>query len=321
MFVSFRGVGPVLAVVSILAATAGHAADPGARPFLRLAQNGLPPADIPGAGGDDNSGDPAGLVVKVERLENQLRAANGQIEQLQFQQHQLEDQLKRLREDMEFRFGQIAGAQPSPGVAPAPGATAPQPVKPKRADAFDPATADPNAPGAPMQLGKTPPSQPLGGPEPVGPLPRGPLPEPPEAGGPAVIAGPGPPDDPREVYKAAMEAYGRDQFDQAEQQFRGFLARNARSPLAPDATYYLGETYLKRNRMREAAEQYLALSTNYAKSPLAPNAMVRLAQSLAALDNNPQACATLGEIDRRYPNATQALKRVVESEKRKDHCS
>ncbi|MGD0723559.1 MAG: tol-pal system protein YbgF [Roseiarcus sp.] len=307
-----------LAVVllSIAGATAARADQVGApRAPLRLVQNGLPPADIPEEGG----GDAAGLLVKIERLESQLRTANGQIEELQNQQHKLEEQLRKFQEDVEFRLGQSSAAAQPPGAAAPPPA---RPRKPPGGDAFDP-NADPNAPGAPLRIGQAQPSPPLAtAPEVAGPqaLPRGPLPEPPVAGGPPVIQGVGPPDDPRELFKAAMESYGRDQYDQAEQQFRAFVAKYPKDRSAPEAIYYLGETFLKRGRMREAAEQYLNLSSNYSKSALAPNAMLRLGEALAALDNTAQACATFGEIDRRYPTATSALKKIVEAEMRKDHC-
>ena len=59
-----------------------------------------PPADIPG---DPN--DAAGLVVRINRLEEALRQANGRIEQLENAQRRLEAQLQKFRQDVEFRFG------------------------------------------------------------------------------------------------------------------------------------------------------------------------------------------------------------------------
>jgi tol-pal system protein YbgF len=294
-------------------------------PAMQMAQSGgLPPANIPGEP-VDQGGDAGALVVRIERLENQLRAANGVIEELQNQQHRLEEQVKRFQEDVEFRLNGGRGAAPA-AMAEAP------PAKPaKRSDAFDPAT-DPNAAGAPRPMGTTPPSAPLtnapaavsapldlsrngaGQPPPAGPLDSA-------AQGPTVIAGiGGPPDDPREQFNAALETYRVGQYEQAEQQLRAFLSRNANNRLAPDAIFYLGETFLQRSRPREAAEQYLKVSTDYAKSARAPEGMLRLGQSLAALGNNDQACATFSEVARRYPNASAAVKKSVEREIQKDHC-
>ncbi len=139
---------------------------------------------------------------------------------------------------------------------------------------------------------------------------------------PTVITGiSGPPTDgPREQYNAALDAYRAGQYEQAESQFRALLAHNTGGKFAPDATFYLGEIYLQRSRPREAAEQYLKVSTDYARSSRAPEGMLRLGQSLAMLGNNEQACATFGEVGRRFPTASASLKKNVEREMQKDHC-
>jgi tol-pal system protein YbgF len=287
------------------------------------------------------SGDPAALLIRIEKLEDELRAANGAIEELQNQQQRLQEQLKRFQEDVEFRLNGGAAPRVSATPAPAPApviAAAPSPpaeagaVRPsKHADAFDPA-AEPGAIGAPRPLGTTPASAPLeaGEPAPGAPLdlahpgatstpsPTGPL-SPAEP--PTVIAGiSGQADGPKEQFNAAIESYRAGQYEQAEGQFRAFLAHNAGSRLIPDATFYLGESYFQRARPREAAEQYLKLSTDYAKSPRAPEGMLRLGQSLAMLGNNEQACATFSEVGRRFPTAANAVKKGVEREMQKDHC-
>ncbi len=155
--------------------------------FLRPPQN-IPGADISQA----QAGDAAGLMVRIDRLEGQLRQQNGQIEDMQFQIKRLEDQLRKFQQDVDFRFqdAQSGKAQPPagqarpqarPAPAPPPGkrtdlnengypviaqsdATplddAPlrtsSPARPaRRSDAFDP-DVDPTAPGAPLPLGQTP---------------------------------------------------------------------------------------------------------------------------------------------------------------------
>jgi tol-pal system protein YbgF len=301
---------------------------------VRVAQsNDMPPGDVPGGGAEGS--DAGAMVVRLERLENQLRAANGAIEELQNQQHRLEEQLKRFQTDVEFRFTNGHGGGGAPIVEGQPPVAAPAPVaaKPgKHSDAFDP-NADPNAIGAPRPLGTTTPSPPLANPPGAVNAPgavTAPLQlsrnNPDAASGPApptpnVIPGiGGPPDDPHEQFNAALETYRGGQYEQAEQQFRAFLAKNASNRLAADAIFYIGESYFQRQRPREAAEQYLKLSTDYAKSSRAPEGMLRLGQSLAALGNNDQACATFGEVGRRYPTAASAVKKGIEREMLKDHC-
>ena len=49
------------------------------------------------------------LVMRLDALENQIRQLTGQIEQLQYRNQQLEQQLKRTTEDYEFRFQELGG--------------------------------------------------------------------------------------------------------------------------------------------------------------------------------------------------------------------
>jgi tol-pal system protein YbgF len=294
-----------------------------------------PPADIPGdAAGDPNEA--AALVVRINRLEEELRQAYGRIEELQNAQHQLEAQFQKFRQDVEFRFGDRAGGAPpeDSDVAEAPLAPG-QPVtaaRPRRSDAFDP-NADPSAPGAPRPLGTTPPSAPLVRESPA-PLARQPAPGAPLELGKGPTAAPPPPatgptivgtgvamlDQPHEQFNAALQAFQAGQYPEAEAGFKSFLAANPAHRLTPDAVFYIGETYLQRSRPREAAEQYLKVTTDYSKSSRAPESMVRLGQSLAALGNPEQACATLTEFGKRYPAASASVKKLAEHEVAKDHC-
>ena len=123
--------------------------------------------------------DESELVARLGRLENQIRQLTGMVEELQHRNSQLEQQLKRMQQDTEFRFEEMS----PPGRAPArrsEGGTesprsSPPPVASRRdapiilpqetpsdagragrqSDVFDPTVA-PNAPGAPRTLGTIP---------------------------------------------------------------------------------------------------------------------------------------------------------------------
>ncbi len=309
---------------------------------LASAQELAPPAAVPDAGPTDN-GDAANFAVRISRLEDELRQLTGAVEELQNQNQRLEAELKRFREDVEFR---LSGAKPpvaaEPSAAPTVASVVPAPEapQPRRGDAFDPAL-EPRAPGAPQPLGSTAPSAPLanglelepnrrpaGAPLDLGKHSETPLSTPvamaPPTGpltGPTITrSGIDFTDAPRQQYDAAIDAYKAGQYDVAEAGFKAFLTGNANNRLVPDAVFYLGETYLQRSRPREAAEQYLKLSTDYARSAKAPEAMLRLGQSLALLGNTEQACATLAEVGKRYPTASASVKRATERELQKNHC-
>ena len=294
-----------------------------------------PPADVPGAGNSQSQ--VGGLALRIDRLEDALRRANGQIEDLQNANHKLADQLRRFQEDVEFRLSGKTGAPPLPepsvadvAAAPAPTRAAPAPTRAaSKNDAFDP-NAQPDAPGAPKQLGTTAPSAPLTLSSHIADDPaQKPLPTPtPERQAKAdVDAEPNfvpsgvPFADAKEQFKSAVAAYKAGQYADAEALFKAYIDANKGATNIPDAVFYIGETYMQRARPREAAEQYLRVSTDYPKSARAPESMVRLGLALAKLGNNEQACATFAEVGRRYPTAPAAVKRSADREIQTHRCS
>ena len=295
--------------------------------------------------------DAAEFVVRMNRLEGQVRQMAGQIEQLQFENRQLKEQLRKFQEDVDFRFqdgrgpdGRGAARAEALPVSPPTTTQTPVARAPRRGDAFDPSEM-PNAPGAPRPLGTTLPSPPLTGPvgavapprsvgadEPDDEAPGGPL----DISGRTVsgrgVAGgaarPAPPSvaasptgDPRADFEAAYAYMLQKQYDRAEMAFRHFLQSHPRDRLGADATFWLGETYLQRNRHREAAEQFLKVSTEYARSTKAPDAMLKLGIALSALGAREQACATFAELERKFPQAAPSVRQGVEREQKRARCA
>lgn len=289
--------------------------------------------------------DAADAIVRLNRLENQMRQMSGQLEQLQYENRQLKDQLRKFQEDVEFRFqdmGGRGGSKASPSTAPAPRPVQPQAAPQRRSDVFDP-SQDPSAPGAPRPLGTTHPSAPLAGdgigqpgeqfagigelieeedqagPNAPGsgmPLPQGALPGRP---GPSVAAtGTG---DPRTDFEAAYASFAQKDYDQAEMGFRRFLQSNPRDGLVPEATFWLGETYLQRGRFREAAEQFLSVSADFPSAAKAPDSMLRLGMALNGLGARDRACAVFAELDRKYPQASANVRQGSEREQKRNKCT
>ncbi|WP_371125903.1 tol-pal system protein YbgF [Bosea sp. (in: a-proteobacteria)] len=273
--------------------------------------------------------DAADLVVRTARMENQLRQLSGQIEQLQFENRRLTEQLRKFQEDVEFRLNE-RGGRPSGAAAPA-ATPRQQPQPQRRSDAFDPATQQAAA-GAPRALNggiggiiEDDAAEGAGG---QGPLdlqgvgrgvPQGALPS---AGprGPSVAAASGPATA-KDAYELAYAAILRKEYEQAEMGFRQFLQSYPRDRLAIDATYWLGESYLQRKRFREAAEQFLKVSNDAPKSAKAPDSLLRLGIALNGLGARDQACATYAKVGVDYPSAPSSVRQGVERERRRSGCA
>ena len=290
--------------------------------------------------------DPGAASVRIDRLENALRQLTGTIEQLQYQNQQLQMQLKRLQEDSEYRFQQL-GAKGGAPAAPSAGPSGPPPAAAapgRRGDVFDP-TQQPNAPGAPRALGQTASAGPIAVPEtPVGapggrdagaPLDLATLSgnaaaqsqQQPPATAPRNVAAPNtqiatlpPSAKPQDEYDLAYGYVLRKDYALAEQAFKDYLRKFPDERSAPEAQYWLGESLFQQQRYRDAAESFLTVSTKHERSGKAPDALLRLGQSLAAMQKKEAACATLAEGERKYPKASAGVKRSVAAEQRRVHC-
>lgn len=278
--------------------------------------------------------DAADLVVRTNRLENQLRTLSGQIEQLQFENKRLSEQLRKFQEDVDFRLNERGGGRPA-AAAPAPTNAAPpaagQPRQ-RRGDAFDPSQQQ-GAAGAPRPLGggagiggiieddfaEAPGQGPLDLQGVGRPVPQGALPQAAPRG--PSVAAVGGTASPKEAYDLAYASVLRKEYEQAEMGFRQFLQSHPRDRLAPDATYWLGESYLQRQRYREAAEQFLKISREYPRATKAPDSLLRLGMALNGLGARDQACATYAKVGVDYPAASNAVRQGIERERRKSGCA
>jgi tol-pal system protein YbgF len=309
----------------------------------------------------------ADLLTRIDRLEAALRELTGTVEQLQYRNQQLEQQLRALQEASQT--GARPPASPSPqrptaqfsppsaapviAAAPPPAPIEPEPPPPPpgrsgRGDAFNPAL-NPTAPGAPRPLGTsttaTEPPPPVAEVPPAGSGPRQPgapldlssvATPPPGGAAPGGALPPPPPSNPSGT--GAMQATlppgnsPKDQFDlgygylqhkdygPAADTFAAFLRQYPSDRLAPEAQFWMGEALFQSQRYRDAAEAFLAVSTKYDTTARAPDALLRLGMSLAALGEKEAACASLGEVLRKYPRASLSVKQSVDREQKRAHC-
>jgi tol-pal system protein YbgF len=125
---------------------------------------------------------------------------------------------------------------------------------------------------------------------------------------------------PKDQYDLAYGYVQRKDYALAEQSFRDFMKANPGDRLAPEAQFWLGESMYQRQRYRDAAEAFLTVSTKFETTAKAPDALLRLGQSLAALGEKEAACASLGEVKRKFPKASASVKTSVEREQKRVAC-
>lgn len=288
-------------------------------------------------------------TARIGQLEEQIRSLNGRIEEMSFQLLQMQEQIRKFQEDNEFRFQDLESGKASPKKSGAlqtpkssdqasvtPGVTDSQTMAPA-GDGTDMASPGVNQGGngaaAPTTLGQIVFDQngnPVAATTDAEPGANATLP--------GVEAGAGLPaddgglngnpgsqqtaalDNPGDLYQSAYGHVLSGDYSTAEQEFGDYLAAFPQGDKAADASFWMGEAQYSQGKYSEAAKTFLNAHQAHGKSPKAPEMLLKLGMSLGALDNKETACATLREVNKRYPKASPAVKAKVTSEQSRFGC-
>jgi tol-pal system protein YbgF len=111
------------------------------------------------------------------------------------------------------------------------------------------------------------------------------------------------------AFKAAKAQLAGGDYQGAGDALNAYLQQYGSSVHAKEAYYLLGESYYVRSLYGDATTAYARALNPWPKTAWAPDATVKLARALAATNRADQACAALGEFDRRYAaTAPKAVK-------------
>ena len=102
--------------------------------------------------------------------------------------------------------------------------------------------------------------------------------------------------------------------------FKGFVQRYPQHALASNAQYWLGESYYARGDYQNAAVAFAEGYKAYKNSQKGPDNLLKLGVTLNALGAREQACATLAELDRKFPNAGSGVRQGVAREQKRARC-
>jgi tol-pal system protein YbgF len=215
--------------------------------------------------------DMANRMVQLDRQLTQIAALSGQSQQ----------QIRDLQRQLEQRAAEAREAQADADSAEAetartPRAPAPVPLSPDR-----PAVTRPPADSTRTAVRPTPPRT-----TPARPRPSD--------GAPTAD----------EAYEAALGAYRRGSLTTAREGFQEFLRIAPSDPRAPDAQFYVGESYSRDPDAAIAA--YQRVVERWPSSPRASAALLRMAKLEIARGDRTQARAHLNQILRSYPRSDEA---------------
>jgi tol-pal system protein YbgF len=278
----------------------------------------VPKADVPGEAPVILAQDAVGSV----QVEEQIRLLNGKVEELTFQILQMQEQVRKLQEDNEFRFQELEKSKQgnaAPKARPADDTAQAAPKDPAKVRVVATENGNGDAVAGVIdgtQQGDGAAAQDLGtvkfdeNGNPVGAT----------GAAPDKVAAIPPADNPAELYKTAYEHILSGEYPSAEAAFRAHIQNFPADPQTADARYWLGESLIGQERYRDAAEVLLKAQKEFPKSKKAPDMLLKLGVSLSALDNKDVACATFAQVSKKYPKAAPAVLERVAAEQAKAGC-
>lgn len=246
----------------------------------------------PREGGGGNIG-VAQIDVRISAMEEELRALRGKLEEREFENQRLSEELEKFKRDTEFRFSEISPTSLPPG-------TAPGTLEHKTPHAEN------NSKKLDMSV-KTVPTKPEA-PVAAEAAPK-PFTEPPAAPEPAAEqmlkpqtseAKPGLFETPRDHYNYAFRLLNQNQYAEAAKSFAQFTQKYPEDPLVGNAYYWQGETSYIRKDFAGAADQFRQGFEVLPKGPKAADNLLKLGMSLAALKKNEEACIVLSQVSEKF---------------------
>ena len=112
-----------------------------------------------------------------------------------------------------------------------------------------------------------------------------------------------PPGSETEQYQYAMAFLRKGQYEQATSALSAFVAAHPRGQLASNALYWLAESYYARGLFDQAAVHFAEGYQKFPDGAKGPDSLLKLGMSLGRLNKRAEACTTLAELRRRYPDA------------------
>jgi tol-pal system protein YbgF len=292
----------------------------------------------------------ADAAARINQLDEQVRSLNGRVEELTFQLLQMQEEIRRIQEDNEFRFQELEGrrgaadggarhAERPPAAADATGGMAPRQGG-SLADAIG--NGRPLESEDELEIDEDPggSSQKALGPQALGSLVldsegnvidsqidkpidltrrRGGQPGETQAGGAGFAEGelPATAD---ELYDLGYNYIQAGDYASAENAFGQFAVQFPGDPRIPEARFWLGESLNAQGEYEAAARVFLDAHKQYPDSRMGAQTLLNLGVALAGMEQRELACATFAEVPTKYPHLSNSMRENLTRQQNKISC-
>ncbi|MFT3792990.1 MAG: tol-pal system protein YbgF [Rudaea sp.] len=212
------------------------------------------------------------LVNQINALQSQVQQLQGQNEELKHQLDQLKQQVHDQAIDADSRLSKLEGKPSAATAANAPANNGQmQDISLGAGAAVPPNTAPPAVDSAPAPL--PPPANPA---------------------------------DEKAAYDAAFATLKDGRYAESARAFQSFLGQYPNSDLAPNAYYWLGESYYVTQNYPVSLDAFNKLLAQYPNSQKASAALLKVGYCQYELKQWDQAEATLNQVVAKYPGTQEA---------------
>lgn len=128
------------------------------------------------------------------------------------------------------------------------------------------------------------------------------------------------PDEAGPLFADAKAKLLRFDYEGAELSFRSFLTRYGETEQAGEAQYWLGEVLFQQKSYADSGAAYADMIQNFPDDVRAPDALVKLGRSLRLIGDAERACAVLGTLPSRYPDASPVTQNLAIVELSRSGC-
>ncbi len=111
---------------------------------------------------------------------------------------------------------------------------------------------------------------------------------------------------PEDLYKQAFDSFQKGAYKEAVAQFTEFVQKSPDSPLAQNAYYWMGESYMNMKAYEKAIVQFQEVIDKYPKSDKAARAMIRQAEGFAAIGDKKSSSTILKKVEELFPKTEEA---------------
>lgn len=125
---------------------------------------------------------------------------------------------------------------------------------------------------------------------------------------------------PAGLYDEAFGYLQVNDYASAQDSFERFIAAYPDHSLVANSKYWLGETFYARNDYQAASQSFARAFKDHPDGQKAPDTLLKLAMSLKAQDMNTEACLTLDELSKRFPNAPSSVTTKASEERASYGC-